>query len=155
MIEIKDFPNYSITKDGRVFNNKRNKELAQFVAHGYKYVTLFNKNVKQNKRINILMYQAYNGDIKPGFVIDHVNRIKTDNSTDNLRQVKQIINLHNQNPISINNSGITGIQIKSGNYKSSICINYNVHTKYFPLTERGKYQAIMYRVHKKIEYGLI
>ena len=156
MIVIKDFPNYSVTNIGKVYNNKTNKELAYFDVNGYKYVTLFNKGKKQNKRIHILVYQAYNGHIdKESFVIDHINRDKKDNNSNNLRQVSQLMNLHNQSPYSNNETGIKGISIKSGKYYSSICINYKVHHKYFPCTENGLYRAVMFRILKKIEFRII
>jgi len=49
----------------------------------------------EHKRIHCLKYRTLVGDIPKGFVIDHKDRNKLNNSIDNLRVVKQSVNARN------------------------------------------------------------
>lgn len=56
--------------------------------------------------------------------MDHINRIKTDNRLDNLREVSQSVNMHNIGNHSNNTSGYKGVfKSYGGKYKSQIYVN--------------------------------
>ena len=53
----------------------------------------------------------------PSNTIDHINGVKTDNSPENLRDVKHIENMRNQKARSNNTSGVTGVSLDSSRRK--------------------------------------
>lgn len=81
---IKDYPNYSITKDGRVFNNKHNRYLKPFKRTGYWSVSLYEAGKMNSIRIHRLLAQAYidNPENKP--CVNHIDGDKTNNNISNL-----------------------------------------------------------------------
>ena len=89
-MEVKDFPNYLIYPDGRVFskNPRSNGFMKSHLSHsgrGYFYVTLYKDGKGKIKKIHRLIAEHYipNPDNKP--IVDHKNRDKTDNRIENLR----------------------------------------------------------------------
>ena len=85
-MEVPNFPNYKIYRNGDVENIKTKKILKTNISiHGYKYISLYkNRKIKKFK-IHRLLGLCYleNPDNKP--CIDHINRIRTDNRLENLR----------------------------------------------------------------------
>lgn len=92
MKQIKDFPNYSITEDGRVFRTtgKEPKEL-KWIAVSYKrryfQVGLYpNKSNRRNlKYIHRLVWETYMGEIPDDMTIDHIDSNPSNNHISNLR----------------------------------------------------------------------
>lgn len=48
--------------------------------------------------VHVLTYEAAHGSVPEGYVIDHINRIKTDNRLENLRAVPRGFNAANTDP---------------------------------------------------------
>ena len=100
-MEIKDFENYLIYEDGRVYSKKTNKFLKPFTdnSKGYLCCKLYNNYFKKNKtqKVHRLVAEHFipNPDNKPQ--IDHINRIKTDNRIENLRWATNSENQLNKN----------------------------------------------------------
>ena len=88
-MEVKDFPNYLIYPDGRVFSkNRKSKEpMKQQINNDYFVVNLYKNSKPTQKRIHRLIAEHYipNPDNKP--FVDHKNRDKKDNRIENLRWV--------------------------------------------------------------------
>ena len=86
-VDIKNFEDYQITDDGRVWSKKRNKWLKpiHYKKTGYFHVNLCKDGVHYTKRIHRLVAETFipNPDNKP--CIDHINTVKTDNRVENLR----------------------------------------------------------------------
>lgn len=86
-VDIKDFEDYQITDDGRVWSKKTNKWmiLQTNKKNGYSYVGLMKNGKRRLKSIHRLVAEAFilNQDNKP--CIDHINTIRTDNRVENLR----------------------------------------------------------------------
>jgi len=53
--------------------------------HGYKYVIICNDGIKKHKMIHHLVMEAFVGERPNGYVTDHKNRIREDNTLENLR----------------------------------------------------------------------
>ena len=105
--QIKDFPNYLIYDDGRVYNIK-SKKFRKLTPNklGYISLTLQNKGVSKGYSCHrlVAMYFIPNPNNYP--IVDHKNRIKTDNNVNNLRWVTNAMNNEN---LSSNTSGYPGI----------------------------------------------
>ena len=104
-MEVKDFPNYLIYPDGRVFskNGRSNGFMTPNINEGYYYVNLYRDGKYKMKKIHRLIAEHYipNQDHKP--FVDHKNRDRKDNRIENLRWVTSRENNLNMG-IKINNT---------------------------------------------------
>lgn len=88
--DIPDYPNYKISNRGRVYNRETGTFLTQSLnTHGYYQVGLYKKRKYNPKKIYRLLGEIfiYNDDPINKTQIDHINRIRTDDSLENLRWV--------------------------------------------------------------------
>lgn len=83
--EIKDFDDYWVSTQGRVWSEKRKIIMKQSVGRGYYYVTLWHNNKTYRKLVNRLVAQAFIPNPENKEQVDHINAIKTDNRVENLR----------------------------------------------------------------------
>lgn len=99
-------------------------------------------------RANRLAFLYKNGKIPNE--IDHINRVKDDNSWENLREITHSDNNKNRGRLRNNTSGITGVYIcrKRNKWKSFIKIN----KKLFHLGQFvNKHDAIIARYNAEVE----
>lgn len=78
---------YQASNLGRIksFKYGREKILKPRInARGYFLVMLCKDGVQKNHYIHRLVYEAFNGKIPQGLVVNHLNEIKTDNRLENL-----------------------------------------------------------------------
>lgn len=109
-MEITDFPNYLIHRDGRVYSKKRTKFMRPYLNNqGYLHLSLHNKGKEKKFLIHRLIGIAYipNPENKP--CIDHINRITTDNRIENLRWATYSENSQNTGIPKNNKSGVKNI----------------------------------------------
>ena len=100
-MEIKDYENYLIYEDGRVYSKKRNIFLKPFTdnSKGYLCCKLYNNYFKKNKtkKVHRLVAEHFIPNPSNNPQVDHINRIKTDNRIENLRWVTNSGNQLNKN----------------------------------------------------------
>jgi hypothetical protein len=91
-------------KSGEVNSKRWNKPLGCFNSKGYKVCTLHYNKVRIQAKIHRIVWIDSNGIIPKGYVIDHINGIKSDNRISNLRLADSILNSRNRRNYSgINN----------------------------------------------------
>jgi len=80
MKPIPNYPNYSVTEDGKIINNKFNRELKPILGNtGYYQISLSNKGESRNLTIHRLVANAYLSNDENKREVNHINGIKTDN----------------------------------------------------------------------------
>ena len=86
---------YAVTSCGKVWSYRKQKFVSQW-SNGSPYllVTLKKDGVKKNKRVHVLVAEAYipNPDPQKYLKVDHENQNPQDNYVSNLRWVDNIIN---------------------------------------------------------------
>ena len=104
----KDFPNYLIYDDGRVYSIIYKKFKKPDISEsGYDRCSLQDNNEKYLKiGVHRLVAQHFIPNPNNYPIVDHINRIRTDNNVNNLQWVTQEMN---QTNLSTNTSGITGL----------------------------------------------
>lgn len=95
--EIKGYDGYFIDTDGNVWTTKKHKGttgLTQLTLSkkktGYLYANIYwgkKQNQRSSLRVHRLVYEAFVGPITEGYVIDHINNIKSDNRLKNLQML--------------------------------------------------------------------
>jgi hypothetical protein len=105
-MEINDFPNYLIYKDGKVWSKKSNKFLKPQKERGYFRVGLYNGGKKQIfKKIHRLVAIHYIPNFENKKEVDHIDRDKTNNRIENLRWATRQEQNENRGIMKNNKSG--------------------------------------------------
>jgi len=109
-----------IYKDGVLYWKKNNKVCGHLdKSNGYIRIR-YKEGFYYAHRIIYLMHYGYFPEY-----IDHIDRCKTNNNINNLREVSQSENCRNVNVKKNNKLGYKGISIHKGSglYRANICIN--------------------------------
>ena len=154
-MEIQDYPDYLIYPDGRVFNKRLNRDIAQCPdKNGYLLANLHNGS-QTGHRVHRLLALQYipNPENKP--LVDHINGITNDNRLENLRWLTAEENAINRKLNSNNKSGITGIRIDDRNknavkYRACWQDGGKLKSKTFANID----EAVAYRKQKLTDLGL-
>ncbi len=84
-MKIKNYPNYNITKDGKVINNKTNKELKPRIdKYGYYKVALSFNGIAKENRIHRLLALSYLPNPENKCDVNHIDGNKSNNDLSNL-----------------------------------------------------------------------
>ena len=85
MKQIPNYPNYSITEDGKIWSDKTNKFLkAGKCKNGYFLVSLFNDNNRKSLYVHKLVALTYLNNLENKRCVNHINGNKEDNNVSNL-----------------------------------------------------------------------
>jgi len=82
---IKDFDQYRIYQDGRVYSCRRKKLLKPDLRNGYNYINLWRDNVGNKKYIHRLVAEHFIDNPENKEMVDHIDRDKSNNMYWNLR----------------------------------------------------------------------
>ena len=108
-MEIINYPNYLIYRDGRVFSKYTNKFLKHKTEKdGYKRICLYKDNKPKSFYIHRLIgiYYIPNPENKP--TIDHINRNRSDNRIENLQWATTKEQNNNRKERCMLNNNISG-----------------------------------------------
>jgi hypothetical protein len=85
MKPITNYPNYSVTEDGKVWSHFNNKFLSvALIGRGYEKVNLCNDLGKKQFLVHRLVAITYLNNAENKAQVNHINGIKTDNRVENL-----------------------------------------------------------------------
>ena len=109
------FSKYSSSKDGEILNVKTGRILKKNLTYqGYYQFKISDKELikPKNYYIHRFEWECVKGDIPEGFVIDHIDSVKTNNKIENLQLLsqkvleKEIVNLYYHLILKITNKKI-------------------------------------------------
>jgi hypothetical protein len=136
---IPRFPNYEISNMGRI-RNKRKRILKQFITtNGYCGICLYiDKDTPITGSVHTLVMSAFIGVRPEGLVIDHINRIKTDNRLENLRYCTQSENVQRCIRTTWGFVYYDSNRKCGKKYRACIQVNKNKKSKMFDTREEGE-----------------
>jgi len=138
--------NYEISKQGVVRNKTTGKTISnRYNTYGYAFVNLYDSGRTGTKLISRLLCDAFQGGLKRGFVVDHIDEDKTNNDLSNLQQIsyrENVIRSKKRQP----KSGKRGVCWHAGGnmWKSRFRFQGKLYEKYFnDLDEAGQWYEEM------------
>ena len=143
-MEIQGYSGYIIYPDGRIWSNKLNREIKSTINNaGYYVVGLTNNKKRKLYLLHRLLAIHYidNPENKP--CVDHIDRVKTNNSLDNLRWVTHLQNCQNWGVSKRNTNGHKNIKFRkaTGHYCFEKMVNGKQHSRTFKTLE----EAVVYK----------
>jgi hypothetical protein len=133
-------------KTGTLIRNKNGKSMDSLDFYGYTQVFYRGKTYKGHR----LIWAIFFGEFPKG-QIDHINGVRHDNRIENLRDVNQQQNLHNQKlPHKQNKSGYLGVCWNEKSKKWQAGISINRKTKYLGVFDNKEDAHKAYLEAKKI-----
>ena len=149
-MEIKDYENYLIYPDGRVWSKKGKGKFmkSQDNGNGYFWVCLSKNNKVKYHYIHRLLAIHYIPNPDNKLQVDHINRNRADNRIENLRWVSWSENQQNKNKQKNNSSGITNISYikRDRDWVYSKTTNGKLYTKRFKTMD----EAIAHKLIREI-----
>lgn len=113
MIEIKDYPNYLVNRNGKVFSKKNNKFLSPNIHKtGYTKIVLCKDAKTKTFLVHRLVADAYLENRENKKTVNHINGIKTDNRLSNLEWAN-----HSEN---IKHAFLIGLKSSSDHHRNTI-----------------------------------
>ena len=138
---IDGYDNYEISSHGRVRNSNTMKILKQNIdCNGYYYISLWKNNKGKKHKIHRLVAFTYCINLEDYDIVDHINRIKTDNMFNNLRWTTISGNVRNTKLFNTNTSGTKGVTYdKSRDAWVAFWYDLNgkCHSKRFTIKQHG------------------
>ena len=120
MKQIENYPDYSITKDGRIWSEKRERWLKPILgSHGYLYIVLYKNRKDHIKLIHRLVLETFVGPCPKGMEACHNNGIRTDNRLENLRWDTRSNNAYDA--VKHGTCNLLGNKIKRANGEKHCC----------------------------------
>ena len=115
-MEVRNYPNYIIYDDGRLFSKKSNRFLKKVKGSLYHQYTLSNEGKCKYHMIHRLVAEHFIPNPNNYNVVDHIDRDKLNNNVNNLRWCRSVDNSHNTGKYSTNTSGHKNIYFRTGRH---------------------------------------
>lgn len=96
---IDGYESYSVSRDGKVRNDKKGIILKGRYTNGYQYVTLYKNGKGKNFRVHRLVAEAFIPNLNNLPCVDHINTVRDYNRVENLRWCTYKEN--NNNPLTL------------------------------------------------------
>ena len=127
-MELTNYPNYLIYRDGRVFSKKS----GIFIKGGmcsskYQNISLCHNGKSKTYTRHRLVAQYYIPNPMNLPVVDHIDRNKENNNVDNLRWTTILFNSHNVGKYSSNTSGHKNLYFRTN--RKSWTYQYRIRQK--------------------------
>ena len=117
---IREFPQYYITKDGKVWSTKTKKWLKPSLdGYGYLQVKLCKDGKMYNRKVHRLVLETFVGSCPGGMQTCHNNGIRTDNRLENLRWDTRSNNAYDA--VKHGTCNLLGNKIKRANGEKQHC----------------------------------
>lgn len=116
----REFPNYEITTDGRVFNRYGNEMYQYTNRNGYSCVRLSHDGGRTAYTVHRLVANTFIPNPENKETINHINGIKTDNRIDNLEWATYGENLKHAYDHGLHESYLTQDDRLKGNHNSAV-----------------------------------
>jgi len=154
--KISGFPNYNISKEGKIWNNKLNKFMKLFenklkhrpTAQYYLRIALANKGVRKKFMVHRLVAKAYipNPENKP--FVNHKNGNKQDNRLENLEWMTNRENcihasVNNLRATKLSNEQVREIRKIRNKTNQSIAMKYKVSRRYIGMIRKRERRFIV------------
>lgn len=85
--KIKDWQDYGVTRDGKVWSYANNIWLKQTSIDGYLTVTLCKNGMHKTARVHRLVFETFVRQLNKGEHVHHISHIRTDNNVQNLEAI--------------------------------------------------------------------
>jgi hypothetical protein len=115
-------------------------------THGYRFIHVLDYGWFRG---HLIAWKMYYGNDPKGY-IDHINRDKSDNRIENLRDVSHLENMRNKSDYSNNKSGLRGVSWKKSHSQWVSQIKHKGKTIYIGLFD-NKHEAHKAYLNKKAE----
>ena len=145
---IEGFEDYSISEDGMVMNSRGMILKCYDNGNGYRILRLCKDGEKTYKYIHRLVAQAFIPNPNNFPEVDHINQVRDDNTTENLRWITHSGNGRNRGGFGKCLKGV----FKQGNkYRANISIdNKQIHIGMFD-TEEQAHKAYLTKYNELME----
>ena len=139
--KIEEYENYEISNMGNVRNIVTGRILKPCKNNmGYLSVTLYKNNIRKTFLIHRLVGYAFIPNPQNLTEIDHIDRIRTNNSISNLRWISKSNNNRNKTKMQNTSSKYMGVYFdkREGKYRAKIRINNKQkHIAYYDKEEEA------------------
>jgi hypothetical protein len=150
---VADFPGYVFHSDGRIYSEKQKRFLHGYISkRGYRRITLIGANGRSKVyRVSRLIAEAFLGPANCR-IVDHRDRIKTNDSAANLRYVTPLENNFNRTNTRNSSSAYLGVSFRKdiGKWCAAITVRGQRHYLGFFTEEvdaSKAYQTAKQRLH--------